>query len=91
MDDLIRKVIEQEVARQLNEQKEELQKSLLQGCGEKDTSEEIYTRMIVNSVYISVTLAADIAIGILLRGGVQPRSEEELRRSLFAVCNGEEK
>lgn len=91
MNDLIRKVIEQEVARQLDEQKEELQEALFQGCGERDTPEEIYTKMIINGIYFSVTLAADMAIGILLRGGAEPRSEEELRRQIFSVCKDEEK
>lgn len=43
MNDLIRKVIEQEVARQLDEQKEELQEALFQGCG-RETRRRRYTQ-----------------------------------------------
>lgn len=86
MDDLMRTVIAREVAKQLDRQKEELHEALFQGCDYNDTFEKIFSRMVVNSVYCSVTLAAEIAIGILLECGAVPRSEEELRRSIFSVC-----
>lgn len=86
MDDLIRTVIAQEVGRQLDRQKEELQKALFIGCDDKDTLEKICSKMVMNGVYFSTKLAAEIAIGILLEDGAVPRSEEELRRGLFSVC-----
>lgn len=87
MDDLMRTVIAQEVGKQLDRQKEELQKALFQGCDHNDTLEKICAMMVINSVYYSVTLAAEIAIGILLESGeFTPRSEEELRRHIFSVC-----
>ena len=85
MNDLMRTAIAREVAKQLDRQKEELHKSLFQGCDYNDTFEKIFSQMVVNSVYYSVTLAAEIAIGILLEGGAVSRSEEELRRSIFSV------
>lgn len=91
MDSLKRTAIRQEVAKQLDMQREELIETLFQGCGEKDTPEKIYSRMIINGVYASVTLAAEMAIGILLESGeVTPRSDDELRRSIFSVCSGKD-
>lgn len=88
MDDLMRTAIAQEVGRQLDRQKEELQKELFRGCDEKDTFEQIFSMMVINSVYFSVTLAAELAIGILLKSGeATPKSEDELRRSIFSVCS----
>lgn len=87
MDDLMRTFIAQEVGRQLYSQKEELQKTLFQGCDEKDTPEKIYSRMIINGVYASVTLAAEMAVDILLESGkFTQQSDEELRRRIFSVC-----
>ena len=86
MNDLMRVAIENEVRRQMDMQKEELHKALFRGCDNEDTFEEIFSKMVINSVYCSVTLAAEMAIGILLEGGAVPRSEEELRRTLFSVC-----
>jgi len=91
MDSLKRTAIRQEVAKQLDMQREGLLETLFQGCGEKDTPEKIYSRMIINGVYASVTLAAEMAIGILLESGeVTPRSDDELRRSIFSVCSGKD-
>ena len=87
MNDLMRTAIAREVAKQLDRQKEELHKSLFQGCDYNDTFEKIFSQMVVNSVYYSVTLAAEIAIGILLEGGAVSRSEDELRRSIFSVLD----
>ena len=87
MDDLMRTVIAREVAKQLDRQKEELHEALFQGCDYNDTFEKIFSRMVVNSVYCSVTLAAEIAVGILLESGeLTPHSEKELRRRIFSVC-----
>lgn len=86
MNDLIRTVIAGEVAKQLDRQKEELHEALFQGCDYNDTFEQIFSQMVVNSVYYSVSLAAEVAIGILLESGeFTPRSEEELRRHIFSV------
>ena len=85
-DRLMRTAIEHEVRRQMDMQKEELSEALFRGCDYNDTSENFFSQMLVNAVYCSVTLAAEMAIGLLLEGGAVPRSEEELRRSLFSVC-----
>ena len=86
MDDLIRTVIAREVGKQLDRQKEELHEALFQGCDYNDTFEQIFSRMVINSVYCSVSLAAEVAIGILLESGeFTPHSEQELRRRIFSV------
>ena len=86
MNDLMRMAIENEVRRQMDMQKEELHEALFRGCNNDDTFEKVFSKMVINAVYCSVTLAAEMAIGILLEGGAVPRSEEELRRRLFSVC-----
>lgn len=88
MDDLMRTVIAQEIGKQLYEQKEELQEALFLGCDKKDTLEEICSKMVINGIYFSTKLAAEIAIGILLESGeLTPYSEDEFRRRIFSVCN----
>ncbi len=51
MDDLMRTAIAQETGRQIYEQREELQKAILQGCDGKDTLEEICSKMVMNGVF----------------------------------------
>ena len=89
-DQLMRTAIEHEVRRQIDMQKEELCEALFRGCDDSSTAEDRASQILVNAVYCSVTLAAEMAIGILLEGGAVPRSEEELRRSLFSVCGEED-
>lgn len=92
MNNLIRAVIAREVAKQLDRQKEELHEALFRGCDYNDTFEKIFSTMVINSVYYSVTLAAEMAIGILLESGeFTPRSEEELRRCIFSLCGEKDK
>lgn len=88
MDDLMRAVIAQEVRKQLDEQKEELHEELFQGCDRNGTLEEICAKMVVNGVYASTRLAAEMAMGLLLESGkFTPRSDDELRRRILSACN----
>lgn len=91
MDDLKRMAIAQEIDRQIYEQREELQEAILRGCDDKDTLEETCTKMVMNGVCFSARLAAEMAIGILLESGLfTPRSDDELRKSIFSVCSGKD-
>lgn len=84
--ELIRSVIGQEIDRWFSEQGDWLKENILSGCDETDSYENIYSRMVLNSIATSVKLAADIAITFLIKAGVsEPKSEEELRRLLMLV------
>lgn len=92
MDDtneLRRSVIQREIDKQLHEQLAELQGDLMRGCEEKDSYEDIYSKMIVNSVVISVKITATMIMEALFDTGVwEPRPDDEMRKGLFVVVDG---
>ena len=84
--ELIRSVIGQEIDRWFSEQGDWLMENILSGCDETDSFQNIYSRMVVNSIITSVKMAADIAISFLIKAGIsEPKNEEELRRLLMSV------
>ncbi len=88
-DELRRSIIRREIDKQLHEQLAELQGDLMRGCGEKDSYEDIYSKMIINSIVISVKITATMIIEALFDTGVwEPRSDDDMRKDLFAVVNG---
>ena len=73
----------------LSEQKDvmnQLKERLLEGCTRQDTKEEIYSRMIVNSMEIAANISAKIIMEILFTAGVmEPAAEEQLRKNVLTV------
>lgn len=64
----------------------ELKDGLLQGCTDKDSTEEIFAMMIINSMEIAAGVSAKIILEILLTAGViEPVEEEKLRRNVLSV------
>lgn len=72
-----------------NEQKDvmnQLEEGLLEGCTCEDTKEEIYSRMIINSMEIAANISAKIIMEILFANGVmKPAAEERLRKNVLTV------
>ena len=67
-------------------QKKELTEGICQGLDETDSLEVKCAKMVRNGIVISINIAADIAIGLLIESGLcEPKSEDELRRSLFSI------
>ncbi len=66
----------------MNNFKEEL----LKGCTHEDTTEEVFSRMIVNSMEIAANVSAKIILEILFTGGLmEPAEEERLRKNVLSV------
>ena len=91
MDDLQKTVIDREVDRQLEGQKDKLEEYIFRGCEKTDSLEEICAKMILNGISVSTKLAAEMAIDILIKSGLcKPKNEDELRRGLFSVVRQED-
>ncbi len=64
----------------------EIKKLLLQGCDETDSAEEIYARIIINSMEVAAEVSAKIILEILITAGMfEPADEKQLRKVLFSV------
>lgn len=72
-----------------NEQKDvmnHLKEGLLEGCTDENTQEEIYAKMIINSMEIAAGISAKIILEILFTAGVmEPVEEEKLRKNVLSV------
>ncbi|MDE5699159.1 MAG: hypothetical protein K2I96_17425 [Lachnospiraceae bacterium] len=72
-----------------NEQKDvmnRLKKGLLEGCTDEDSSEEVYSKMIINSMEIAANISAKIIMEILFTTGImEPVEEEKLRKNVLSV------
>lgn len=89
-DELIRAVIGQEVDRWFLGQEGWLMDNIFSGCKETDSTEKIYSMMVVNSIMTSVKIAADMTISFLIKAGIsEPKSEDELRKRLMSVVRQE--
>ncbi len=85
-EELRRTVIAHEIERQLASQTVELTEDICQGLDETDSLEVKCAKMVRNGIVISINIAADIAIGMLVNAGiVEPKSENELRRNIMSV------
>lgn len=92
MDKLMEKALHSMIHRQfetLNTQDAtvgEIKRRLLQGCDETDSAEEIYAKMIINSMEIAAEISAKIILEILIAAGMfESADERQLRRALFSV------
>ncbi|WP_300788889.1 hypothetical protein [uncultured Acetatifactor sp.] len=89
MDDakeLRRTVIAREIERQLASKPVELMEDICQGLDEADSLEVKCAKMVRNGIVISINIAADLAIGMMVELGIaEPKSEDELRRSIMSV------
>lgn len=84
--ELITAVVYREVDRQIAGQEDKLMEDIMQGLEETDSLEQMCAKMIRNGIVISIKLAADMAIGILVESGIsEPRSDDELRRKIMNV------
>ena len=72
-----------------NEQKDvmnQLKEGLLEGCTDENTQEEIYAKMIINSMEIAAGISAKIILEIVFTAGVmEPVEEEKLRKNVLSV------
>ena len=84
--ELITAVVYREVDRQIAGQEDKLMEDIMQGLDETDSLEQICVKIMRNGIVISVKLAADMAIGILVGAGIsEPKSDDELRRKIMNV------
>ncbi len=91
MDNLLKTVIEREVDRQLEGQKDKLEECIFRGCEESDSWEEVCAKMVLNGITVGTKLAAQMAIDILIGSGVcKPKTDDELRKELFLVAQKED-
>lgn len=64
----------------------DIKNGILYGCEDKDSMEEIFSKMIINSMTISAEISAQIILEMLLSGGViKPIDERLAREKLFSV------
>lgn len=64
----------------------EIREAILQGCAEEDRVENIYAKMIFNSMEIAAFISAKIIFKMLFDQGVlKPVEAEKLRRNMFSV------
>lgn len=64
----------------------QLKEGLLEGCTDENTQEEIYAKMIINSMEIAAGISAKIILEILLTNGMfEAADEKTIRRNLFSV------
>lgn len=72
-----------------NEQKDvmdNLKEELLKGCTHEDTTEEVFSKIIINSMEIAADVSAKIILEILFTAGLmEPAEEERLRKNVLSV------
>lgn len=63
-----------------------IKEGLFQGCSETDSKDEVYSRMILNSMRIAAEASAAVIMGILLDSGViKPVDEKRMIKSVLSV------
>ena len=72
-----------------NEQEDvmnQLKEVLLSECANEDTIEEVFSKMIINSMELAANVSAKIILEILFTAGVmEPVEEEKLRKNVLSV------
>lgn len=69
-----------------NEQDNFMVEALFQGCTDENSRDEIYARMIINSMEIAVEISAKIVVEILFASGVfKAVDEKQLRRGILSI------
>lgn len=66
--------------------RKEIEDGILRGCERKDSTEEIFVKMLFNAMKISAEISAKIVLEILLTAGVvKPADERQLRKDILSV------
>lgn len=66
----------------------EIEDRLFQGCSEEDSRDEVYSRMILNSMIIAADISVKVIVEILLNSGViAPMDEKRLRKMILSPVN----
>lgn len=72
-----------------NEQEDiinQLKEVILRECTNEDTTEEVFSKMIINSMELAANISAKIILEILITAGVmEPVEEEKLRKDILSV------
>lgn len=92
MDNLMEKALHSMIHKQFatwnaqNAAVNEIKRGLLQGCDKADSVEEVYARMIINSMEVAAEISAKIILEILLTAGVfEAADERQLKKLIFSV------
>ena len=65
---------------------DEIVETMCRGCKEEDSRDEVFIRMIYNSMEVAACVSAQIIMEILVTAGVvKPADEEQLRRNVLSV------
>lgn len=65
---------------------EEIVKALCRGCTEEDSKDEVFSRMIFNSMEVAACVSAQTIMEILLTAGVvKPADEDRLRKNVLSI------
>ena len=65
---------------------EEITSALTRNCTNEDTREEVFSRMIFNSMEIAAGISAKVILEILLTAGViKPVDEDQLRKNVLSI------
>lgn len=84
--ELWRAAIGHEVDRQIASQEDQLMEDVMQGLDGTESLEETCAKIVRNGILISIKLAADMVLGILVEAGLgEPKSDDELRRQIMNV------
>lgn len=64
----------------------EFMRGLFHGCTNEDSRDEVYARMIINSMEIAAEISAKIVVEMLFTSGVfESVDERQLRKSLLSI------
>lgn len=66
--------------------RKEIEDAILLGCEKKDSTEEIFVKMLFNSMEIAAGISAKVILEILITAGViEPVEETKLRKDILSV------
>lgn len=86
MTELLSHAIQKVISEYLDDNKETIRSSVLNGVNTDMTTEEICSLMILNSVSASISMSVHVIIEILLESGIIEISDEpKLRKLLLSV------
>lgn len=86
MTELLSHAIQKVISEYLDDNKETIRSSVLNGVNTDMTTEEICSLMILNSVSTSISMSVHVIIEILLESGIIEISDEpKLRKLLLSV------
>ena len=86
MTDILAKAINSIVEEQLSLNENMIKQNLLAETEETDSYESVVTKLVRNSLHISVNISAQIIIDMLINSNIiAPAPDEDLRRILLSV------